>query len=484
MGQAGNKQRDRRPVQVMISVKNGIWLTASTIPSQHQYPDIGLAVYVLTCADRVEINSSPILIFTTDNRSKGKTMMKTGNILAIAIAFLMLHSTVYAQDLSPPSNVTASDGTFFARVEITWDAVAGAEFYRVFRCIDRRNTCGFRIAGPTGTSFNDSRGNPGQEYYYRVRACSTIACSRFSIADSGFRTMTLKEVTTLLSGVTRTTVGGNDKLVFSGMNVQIVNGEGITSTANSAGNLIIGYNEERDESLACPGDTVFDCNRRNGSHNVVIGDKQNYTSWGGFIAGFYNEISGEYASVSGGARNRASGIDSSVSGGEANRALGIRSSVSGGHGNEASGPKSSISGGLDNLASADVSSVSGGEGNTASADVSSVSGGENNTASGRHSSVSGGHENTASGQLSSISGGFLAVASGRDSSVSGGEANMALGLRSSVSGGHGNDASGPKSSISGGLDNKASADVSAVSGGASKTAATARCIVGDNGVNC
>jgi len=31
----------------------------------------------------------------------------------------------------------------------------------------------------------------------------------------------------------------------TGVNVQIVNGEGSTETANGLGNLIIGYNEER-----------------------------------------------------------------------------------------------------------------------------------------------------------------------------------------------------------------------------------------------
>ena len=164
----------------------------------------------------------------------------------------------------------------------------------------------------------------------------------------------------LLDGVSREVVTVNDyraepstqievpTLVFSGMNVQIVNGLENTQTANGAGNLIVGYNAGRD-GFSCP-DGYF-CDRRWGSHMLVSGTRNNYTAFGGLMAGNYNETSGSYSSVSGGIANEASGESSSVSGGAYNTAIGESSSVSGGYANTASGYSSSVSGGLDKTAS-------------------------------------------------------------------------------------------------------------------------------------
>ena len=172
---------------------------------------------------------------------------------------------------------------------------------------------------------------------------------------------------------------------FTGVNVQIVNGLGATNgnpddpnslgrvgepptSTNALGNLIVGYNEERPRP-----DNLIDI--RTGSHNIVVGQRHNYSSFGGLVGGRSNTISGAYSSVSGGSSNEASGFHSSVSGGTSNTASGHWSSVSGGVGNTASGPESSVSGGGRNTASGVASSVSGGDRNTASGVVSTVSGG-------------------------------------------------------------------------------------------------------------
>jgi hypothetical protein len=88
---------------------------------------------------------------------------------------------------------------------------------------------------------------------------------------------------TLLTGVTRS---GNT-LVFSHMNLQIESGSGSTDGAvNGLGNVIIGYNE-------FPG-------TQTGSHNLVFGHGQAFTSFGGIVAGVNNTISAPWASVLGG----------------------------------------------------------------------------------------------------------------------------------------------------------------------------------------
>ncbi|HOP46638.1 MAG TPA: hypothetical protein PK874_03155 [Desulfobacteraceae bacterium] len=181
------------------------------------------------------------------------------------------------------------------------------------------------------------------------------------------------QVNTLMSILQGLTRNGNN-IVFTGVNVQIVNGAGTTDSANGTGNLIVGYNELRE--------VVGD--NRTGSHNIVVGRHNNYSSWGGIVVGYYNDISGVYASVSGSYENTASGHFSSVSGGRANTASGYGASVSGGRLNTASGGFSSVSGGLSNTASGNHSSVSGGEHNTASGNYSSVSGGNGASAGGEY----------------------------------------------------------------------------------------------------
>jgi hypothetical protein len=197
--------------------------------------------------------------------------------------------------------------------------------------------------------------------------------------------------------------------VFTGCDVEIRDGMGSTATQNGKGNLIVGYNENSQS---------YD---RTGSHNIVVGKDNGYSSYGGLVAGQLNQITGSFASVSGGSYNTASGKSSSVSGGDANTASGYYSSVSGGYGNEASNDFSSVSGGSYNEASGADSSVSGGQFNEASGADSSVSGGSSNEASNTYSSVSGGSGNVASGLRSSVSGGANRSATGDDDWAAGGQ---------------------------------------------------------------
>jgi hypothetical protein len=126
----------------------------------------------------------------------------------------------------------------------------------------------------------------------------------------------------------------SDNVVFSGVNVHVRNGQGSTITVNGLGNLIVGYDEPRASG-----------NDKSGSHNIVIGRRNNYTQYGGLVAGSMNEISAPFATVTGGSSNIASGSGSSISGGSNNTAEGDSSSVSGGFSNTASGANSSVSGG-------------------------------------------------------------------------------------------------------------------------------------------
>src|SRR5215510_8635835 len=129
-----------------------------------------------------------------------------------------------------------------------------------------------------------------------------------------------------------------NEVVITGANLRIVNGLGTTETTNGVGNLIVGYNESRQGNPDCSGSTGSFCtDTHTGSHNVVVGQQNNFSSFGGLVVGEHNEISGTFASVSGGRNNAASGDSASVSGGSSNIASGASASVSGGGHNVASG---------------------------------------------------------------------------------------------------------------------------------------------------
>jgi hypothetical protein len=185
---------------------------------------------------------------------------------------------------------------------------------------------------------------------------------------------------------------------FEGVNVQLVNGAGKTATTNGEGNLVIGYDEQVGRS-------------QTGSHNLILGFEQTFTSYGGILAGYKNFITAGDASVTGGVGNKAEGIGSSVSGGSVNHAKEGDSSVSGGDENTASGPLSSISGGRENNASGVESSISGGRANKAEGVTSSIGGGFKNETSNEFSVVGGGSENKASGKYASVFGNKLMTAS-------------------------------------------------------------------------
>jgi len=268
--------------------------------------------------------------------------------------------------------------------------------------------------------------------------------------------------------ITCPTVVKSDLSVKNG-NLFVLNGQNRFDSVNGKGNVIIGRRSQTIDPM------------KMGSHNLILGPANNYTSYGGFVmgqnnylsgpqsfigggafntasgffssvaTGFNNTASGAYSSITAGTNNIASGNFSAVAGGENNDASAYGSFVSSGKGNRASKRNSSVLGGKENTASAYYSSVTGGQHNKASGNYTSVTGGSSNQASGSHSSVTGGIDNKASGQFSSVTGGADNQASGAVSSITGGVANEASGLRSSVSGGLANEAIGLDSSITGGV---------------------------------
>ena len=173
-------------------------------------------------------------------------------------------------------------------------------------------------------------------------------------------------------------------IIIEGANLHVRSGSGATDDLGGVlyglGNVVIGYNEYDPTQLRA----------RTGSHNLIVGNGHGYTSFGGFLAGFANEVNRPNSSVSGGTGNQANGWASSISGGQGNRATGESSSVAGGSDNHAEAKYASVTGGAGNIARGWASSVTGGKRNLAIGDSSSVTGGADNQTKTVSSAISGG----------------------------------------------------------------------------------------------
>ncbi|HEY6085766.1 MAG TPA: hypothetical protein VIU63_10250 [Nitrospira sp.] len=103
-------------------------------------------------------------------------------------------------------------------------------------------------------------------------------------------------------------------VIFTGVNVHVRSGSGFsdnTRAPNSGsfaglGNLVMGYNE----SPTAPAVAT-----RTGSHNIVGGTANSFSSFGGLVLGRQNTIAGKFATILGGSQNEADGDSSSILGG-------------------------------------------------------------------------------------------------------------------------------------------------------------------------
>jgi hypothetical protein len=162
------------------------------------------------------------------------------------------------------------------------------------------------------------------------------------------------------------TVEGSDMFI-TGANLHIRNGLEATNgnpadprasspaatLVNGLGNLIVGYN--------APGGISGETSRQ-GSHNLVIGDFNYYSSFGGIVAGRDNVTLAPYASTLGGRSNRAEAVFSAVVGGAFNVTDGNTTAVLGGNANRASDIDATVCGGNANWANARFAVVGGGNG--------------------------------------------------------------------------------------------------------------------------
>jgi len=92
-------------------------------------------------------------------------------------------NTIEPISLTPPTGVSATDGTYTDKVRITWDSVSGATEYHVHRA---STSSGYYV--PLGkvssTLFDDINTNSNITYYYKVKAYN-ISTDYSAYSDDG-----------------------------------------------------------------------------------------------------------------------------------------------------------------------------------------------------------------------------------------------------------------------------------------------------------
>ena len=159
-------------------------------------------------------------------------------------------------------------------------------------------------------------------------------------------------------------VVNDETVLFSEVNLQVVNGQGTTSSVNGLGNLIVGYNES--DSLTT---------ERGGSHNLVMGRWNQYNAYSGIVHGLRNTVMNHESAAIAGSNNVVSGVRSAVLGGDQNTASGNKVVAIGGLENEAKGSVTSILGGSSNVTDGTASVILGGAANQTLGSRTAVVGG-------------------------------------------------------------------------------------------------------------
>jgi hypothetical protein len=221
-----------------------------------------------------------------------------------------------------------------------------------------------------------------------------------------------------------TTSTGND-IIFEGCNVHVRNGLGQTPTTNGYGNLIVGYNKN-------------EVSTRTGSHNVILGDLHEYTSYGGLVSGTENTLTAPNASILSSVDSEAHTTGGTILG--ADRGMTDTAGVIVGGSMNYVGPDAHFAvtvGGYQNAVNGEAAVAAAGTLNNAQGARSLVAAGSENQSLGAEAAICGGSSNSSSGLTSSVSGGSHNAATGRSSSVSGGYSNTASGDYSSILGGNG-----------------------------------------------
>ncbi len=86
-----------------------------------------------------------------------------------------------------PTGVTASDGDFTDKVQLSWEVAANAVGYKVYKAPVTGGLTAYQLIENTiSTTFEDSEVTPGAHYSYKISSYGILLDSDLSVSDTGF----------------------------------------------------------------------------------------------------------------------------------------------------------------------------------------------------------------------------------------------------------------------------------------------------------
>ena len=104
-----------------------------------------------------------------------------------------------SESLDAPSGVSASEGLFTNKVQVSWSSVSGATLYRVYRNGVDSLSGAAHLGNIAASPFDDPTADPGVVYHYWVKASDGLNDSDYSASDSGYRASTVLGIPTGVS---------------------------------------------------------------------------------------------------------------------------------------------------------------------------------------------------------------------------------------------------------------------------------------------
>ncbi|MBE0641029.1 MAG: C10 family peptidase, partial [Bacteroidales bacterium] len=101
-----------------------------------------------------------------------------------------LFGGTYTVNCEDPDGVSATDGSYYDRINVNWNSVSWANYYKVYRNTSNTTTGASALTSwQSGTSYADFNVQPGLTYYYFIKAATNSAgdyASDFSTGNSGY----------------------------------------------------------------------------------------------------------------------------------------------------------------------------------------------------------------------------------------------------------------------------------------------------------
>jgi hypothetical protein len=107
-------------------------------------------------------------------------------------------TTPSSTEISVPTGVTASDGTYTDKVYITWNSVSGASYYKLYRATSSGGTKTAITSWQSSRYYYDYDVIPGDWYYYFVKAATSSSeanASGYSLYNIGYAKIVTQQYT-------------------------------------------------------------------------------------------------------------------------------------------------------------------------------------------------------------------------------------------------------------------------------------------------